>query len=81
MSSDKIYTEKEGQYLSFIYYYTKISKLPPAEADFEKYFKVSWNAVHTMIRRLEKKGFITKTPRKSRTIKLRISRSEIPDLE
>ena len=27
------YTPKQGQYLSFIYYYTKIHDLPPSEAD------------------------------------------------
>ena len=27
------YTETQGQYLAFIYYYTKIHGIPPAEAD------------------------------------------------
>jgi hypothetical protein len=29
------YTPKQGQYLAFIYYYTKIHGRPPAEADFQ----------------------------------------------
>ena len=33
-TSDKPpYTPRQGQFLAFIYYYTKIHKCPPAEAD------------------------------------------------
>ena len=35
------YTATQGQYLAFIYYYTKIHGVPPAEADMQRYFKVS----------------------------------------
>ena len=38
------FTGKQGQYLAFIYYYSKIHGMPPAEADFQRYFRVtsSW---------------------------------------
>ena len=29
----------QGQYLAFIYYYTKIHGVPPAEADIQRYFQ------------------------------------------
>jgi repressor LexA len=45
----KIYTEKQGQYLAFIYYYTKINGQPPAENDMQRYFNVSPPSVHRMI--------------------------------
>ena len=32
------YTRKQGQYLSFIYYYKKLNKTGPAHIDFQKYF-------------------------------------------
>jgi repressor LexA len=32
-------TEKQGQYLAFIYYYTKANGRPPAEADMQQYFE------------------------------------------
>jgi hypothetical protein len=32
------FTVKQGQYLAFIYYYSKIHGMPPAEADFQRYF-------------------------------------------
>ena len=37
----KHFTRKQGQYLAFIYYYTKIHGQPPAEADLQGYFNVS----------------------------------------
>ena len=43
------FTPKQGQYLAFIYYYTKIIGQAPAEADFQRYFRVSPPSVHNMI--------------------------------
>jgi hypothetical protein len=33
------FTEKQGQYLAFIYYHTKVNGRPPAEADMQRYFE------------------------------------------
>ena len=33
------YTEKQGQYLAFIYYYTRVNGRPPAETDMQRYFR------------------------------------------
>jgi hypothetical protein len=33
------FTEKQGQYLAFMYYYTKVNGQPPAEADMQRYFE------------------------------------------
>ncbi len=74
------YTQTQGQYLAYIYYYTKIHGVPPAEADMQRYFKVSPPAVHNMIITLEKRGFITRTPGASRSIQLLLSRDDLPDL-
>jgi DNA-binding MarR family transcriptional regulator len=79
--SDKSYTIKQGQYLSFIHYFSKLNKQAPAESDFQKFFGVSPPSVHSMILRLEEKGFISRIPNSSRSIKLLIDRSEIPDLD
>ena len=77
----KQYTAKQGQYLSFIYYYTKLNGYPPAEADVQRYFKTTPASIHNMIVQLEKQGFIQRKPREPRSIKLLLSRQEIPDLE
>ena len=50
------YTPRQGQYLAFIYYYTKIHNIPPAEADMQRYFRVSPPAVHEMVKTLERHG-------------------------
>lgn len=75
------FTYLQGQYLAFIYYYTKIHRCAPSEADMEKYFKVAYSSVHQMILTLEKRGLITRTPGEARSIHLSLPREEIPDLE
>jgi DNA-binding MarR family transcriptional regulator len=77
----KQFTDKQGQYLSFIYYYSKINGYPPAEADIQKYFKVTPPAVHQMIRTLEKRELIQKVPHESRTIRVLVSPKDLPELE
>lgn len=77
----KQYTPKQGQYLAFIFYYTKLNGYPPAEADIQRYFKTTPPTVHSTILQLEKKGFIERIPKQARSIKLLLSRNEIPDLE
>jgi len=75
------YTKRQGQYLAFIYYYTKIHGCPPAEADMQRYFKVSPPLIHQMVVTLEKKGLIEKVPYQARSIRLLLAREELPDLE
>ncbi len=75
------YTRTQGQYLAFIYYYTKIHRSPPAEADMQRYFEVSAPSVHQMIVTLEQHGFISRTPGQGRSIELRLKKEELPDLE
>ena len=75
------YTPLQGQYLAFIYYYTKLHGYPPAETDMQKYFKVSPPSIHQMVVNLEKKGLIQKEPFQARSIRLLLPREHIPDLE
>jgi repressor LexA len=58
------FTAKQGQYLAFIYNYTKIHGQPPAESDLERYFRgfPSPVSVHEMIKTLERKGLIERIP-------------------
>jgi|AntAceMinimDraft_15_1070371.scaffolds.fasta_scaffold42431_2 repressor LexA len=51
------YTEKQGQYLAFIYYLKKINRIAPSELDMQKYFRVTPPTVHQMIIKLEEKEF------------------------
>jgi Mn-dependent DtxR family transcriptional regulator len=77
----KPYTDKQGQYLAFIFYYTKIHGRAPAEADMERYFRVTPPSVHQMVLTLETKGLIERTPGLGRSIRLLIAREDLPDLE
>ena len=80
-AESKPFTAKQGQYLAFIYYYTRIHGIPPAEAEIQKYFKVTPPTSHQMILRLEQLGLIHRVPNTSRSIKVLLPREALPDLE
>ena len=40
------FTKKQGQYLAFIYAYTRVNGRPPAQADMQRYFRVTLPTVH-----------------------------------
>lgn len=75
------WTSKQGQYLSFIYYYTKINGRPPAESDLQRYFKVTAPTVHQMILKLEDLGFLSRQPRVARSIHVLVDGRNLPFLE
>jgi len=76
-----VYTPRQGQFLAFIHYYTKVMGQPPAEADMERYFRTSPSAVHQMVLTLEKRRFIERTPSQNRSIRLLLGREELPHLD
>ena len=75
------FTSKQGQYLAFIYCYTKIHRQPPAERDMQMYFRVTAPSIHQMILTLEKKGLISRIPGQARSISLLVPKEEIPQLD
>jgi Mn-dependent DtxR family transcriptional regulator len=77
----KSYTAKQGQYVAFVHYYTKVQRVAPAESDMQKYFGVSPPSVHQMVMRLEANGFIQRVPGLARSIRLLVPKEELPDLE
>lgn len=74
------FTAKQGQYLAYIYYYTKIHRCAPAESDLERYFRVSPPSIHEMIKTLERNGFIERTPGQARSIRLLVQPEHLPRL-
>jgi len=74
------FTEKQGQYLAFIYYYVKVNGRAPAEADIQRYFEVTPPSVHQMLVTLERRGFITRVRGRGRSITLCLSKQQLPDL-
>ncbi|HWQ69049.1 MAG TPA: MarR family transcriptional regulator [Patescibacteria group bacterium] len=79
MASD--FTPRQGQFLAFIYYYTKVNGRPPAEADMQRYFQVTAPSVHQMVVTLEKRGYIARVPGLGRSIRLLLPCDTLPDLE
>jgi hypothetical protein len=75
------FTAKQGQYLAFIYNYTKIQRRAPAESDLERYFQVSPPSVHEMIKTLERNGLIERTPGQARSIRLCVQPENLPRLK
>ena len=62
------------------HYYTKLRGAPPAEADMQRYFKVSPPAVHNMVVTLERWHLIKRTSGEGRSIHLLLRRDHLPDL-
>ena len=75
------FTAKQGQYLAFIYNYTRIHRCPPAESDLQNFFGVSAPATHDMIKTLERNGLIEKRPGQARSIRLLVAPKHLPRLE
>lgn len=74
------FTAKQGQYLAFIYAYTRLHRRPPSEADIQHYFQVTPPAVHQMVLMLERGGWIRRTPRAARSIVVLLDPAVLPPL-
>ena len=75
------YTDKQGQYLAFIHYYSKIHGCSPSEAEaILSSLSPRSTSDGLMVLTLEARGLITRTPGQARSIHLLISRAELPDL-
>ena len=75
------FTAKQGQYLAFIDYYTKVNRRPPSQADLQRYFRVSPPSVHQMILTLERNGLLSRTPGAARAIRVLLKQDELPPLD
>ena len=74
------FTPKQGQYLAFISAYIRIFRRPPAEADMQRYFRVSPPSVHQMVLTLERAGLIRRQPGVARSIEVLANKDSLPDL-
>lgn len=76
-----LFTEKQGQYLTYIYLYTKINLRPPAQRDLERYFQVTAASVHSMITTLKNKKLLTSEQSKPRSLRILICNQLLPNLK
>ena len=75
------YTPRQGQYLAFIYHYTKLNGRPPAQADMQRYFRVSPPTVHQTILNLEERGCLARVPVEPRSLQVLLPPEKLPELE
>jgi DNA-binding MarR family transcriptional regulator len=75
------FTEKQGQYLAFIYMYALVNGRAPAEVDMQRFFGVSPPSVHHTIVELEARGLIRRVPRQPRSIEVILAPDELPMLQ
>ena len=74
------FTPKQGQYLAFIYAYTRVLGRPPAEADLQRHFGVTPPSVHQMVLTLERAGLIRRQPGVARSIEVLVPPELLPVL-
>jgi DNA-binding MarR family transcriptional regulator len=75
------FTEKQGQYLAFIYVYRRMFRQAPAEADMQRHFRVSPPSVHQMVLGLERDGLIRRQPGVARSIDVLVPPQHLPILD
>ena len=74
------FTPKQGQYLEFIYAYTRVVGRPPAEADMQRHFRVSPPSVDQMVLTLERAGLVRRQPGVARSIEVLVAPELLPVL-
>jgi len=74
------FTPTQGQYLAFIYAYTRVLGRPPAEVDMQRHFNVTAPSVHQMVLTLERNGLLKREPGVPRSIQLLIPPEALPIL-
>src|SRR5689334_24591890 len=72
------FTQKQGQYLAFIDAYTLVNGRPPAQADIQRFFRVTPPTVHQMLLTLEKAQLISRKPGVARSIVVLVERDQLP---
>ena len=80
VASPPSFTATQGQYLAFIYAYTRVAGRPPAEADIQQHFAVTPPTAHQMVLTLERGGWIRRIPRAARSIEVLVDPELLPVL-
>lgn len=74
-------TQKQAKYLAFIHHYALLHGRPPAEADMQRYFRVSPPSVHRMVVALHQLGLIERDPDRARSIRILVDPATLPPLD
>jgi hypothetical protein len=79
--SGTAFTHRQGQFLAFIYWYTKLHRQGPSELDMRAFFGLTPPSVHSMIVKLHQLGLVSRQPGKPRSVRVRVSKKQLPELE
>jgi Mn-dependent DtxR family transcriptional regulator len=74
-------TERQGQFLAYIFQYGLLNGCSPAEADMQRYFQITAPSVHSMVLMLARRGFISRVPGQARSIALLVPPEALPPLK
>ncbi len=80
MTGGARFTAAQGQYRAFIHTYDVLHGVPPAEAEIQRFFRVSPPAVHDMILRLERQGLLARSPGQPRSLRVLVPEEDLPRL-
>lgn len=75
------FTDKQGQYLAFIWTYGLLNGRAPAERDMQRFFGVTAPSVHQMVNTLERARLIRRQPGLARSIELLVEPDSLPRLQ
>ena len=75
------FTLRQGQYLAFIHAYTLVNERPPAQADIQRFFRLTPPSVYQMLLTLERERLISRRQGVPRSIVVLVHRALLPALE
>ena len=80
-ASRRKFTPQQGQYLAFIFFYTKLHKHGPNEVDCQAHFGGSLPAVRQVLDEMQAQDLIARRSGSGEAIALLVPRDELPELE
>ena len=75
------FTERQGQFLTYIHQYSLVNGCAPAEADMQRFFQITPPSVHSMVLTLDRRGLIRRVPGQARSITLAVPPESLPPLQ
>jgi DNA-binding MarR family transcriptional regulator len=75
------FTPRQGQYLAFIHTYTLVNERPPAQADIQRFFRLTPPSVYQMLLTLEREGLISRRAGAPRSITVLVDPDRLPTLK
>lgn len=74
-------SRSQGQLVAYVYWYTKVHRVPPSENEIADFLGVRGPSAHSMILRLDARGILSRRAGQPRTIRVLLPREKIPELE